>query len=138
MIIKDMQNVTGVDFMKNLLLLGSFIIFIRIVAFAFVTSLKCTPKRNTDVRRVIAANNYNIRPLEVENLYNIVKVEFSHKMRERKLRRNTILEIKRYLNKNVIVYPKKKFKNDAHAIYTMLNARDITVQHLETIQEMMK
>ena len=59
-------------------------------------------------------------------------------MREKKLRRNTILEIKRYLNKNVIVYPKKKFKNDAHAIYTMLNARDITVQHLETIQEMMK
>ncbi len=51
------------------------------------------------------------------------------------LTREQIAAIREYLSRNVNQYPKKKFKNDAHAIYTMLKAKDISRRDLAIVQK---
>lgn len=48
------------------------------------------------------------------------------------------MAIRDYLYKNVHEYERKKYKNDAHAIYTMLKANDLTITHLYAIDEYLK
>ena len=73
-----------------------------------------------DAKDVINYTNRNkIRSLEVEMRYSEVRYR--------------ILAIKKYLEENVNQYYPRSFKNDAHAIYTMLKAKDITLKDLEKV-----
>lgn len=83
-------------------------------------------------------NSDKLRSLEVEMLYNEVRYQFKENMINGKLKRWSILQIRGYLEKNVRYYTHKKFKNDAHAIYTMLKASDITSEDLKTIKKMLR
>lgn len=103
---------------------------------SFLTNLMNTfiPKNKVTAEQVIYNSSKNkIRSLEVEMLYNDVRYEFSYKMKHGMLHRTNILEIRHYLEKNVMEYNHKTFKNDAHAIYTMLMAKDIKVYHLKHV-----
>lgn len=87
-----------------------------------------------DANEVINYTNRNkVRSLEVEMRYSEVRYRFSQNMKNRKLHRNRILAIKKYLEENVNQYYPRNFKNDAHAIYTMLKAKDITLKDLEKV-----
>jgi cell division transport system permease protein len=47
----------------------------------------------------------------------------------------SVLAIRKYLTLHVEQYPHKQFKNDIHAIYVLLAAKDIKVRHLEMVQK---
>ena len=38
---------------------------------------------------------------------------------------------------HTLVIPKKHFENDAHAIYTMLLAQDLTIKHISKLQKIL-
>lgn len=80
-------------------------------------------------------NKQKIRPLKVELLYNNVYKDFHDKFHSKELNRQQIVAIRKYLSQNVEQYPHKKFKNDVHAIYTMLKAKDISRRNLEIVQK---
>lgn len=82
-------------------------------------------------------NREKIRPLKVELLYNEVYQQFHDKFKERELNRRQIVAIRKYLAQHVEQYEHKKFKNDIHAIYVLLSARDIKKRHLEMVQKIM-
>ncbi|MGU8784708.1 hypothetical protein ACV3RV_13165, partial [Clostridium perfringens] len=69
--------------------------------------------------------------------YNSFKQDFKAKLQAKEITRAQILEIKNYLRKQVYVYPKKHFENDAHAIYTMLLAQDLTIKHISKLQKIL-
>lgn len=79
-----------------------------------------------------------LRSKEVEKRYLKVKFLFNKLLKEKKLNRNDVLEIKDYLKSNVR-YEKKKYKNDAHFIYsTLKNSPNIKVCHLYALEEYLK
>lgn len=82
--------------------------------------------------------NNKIRSCEVECKFNEVRYRFKENMIKGELKRWNILKIRRYLEKNVNEYEHKKFKNDAHAIYTMLKAKDIKVNDLLEVNKMLR
>lgn len=83
-------------------------------------------------------NSNKIRPLEVEQKYSQVRFRFTNNMKHGKLKRWNILKIREYLERNVNLYDKKAFKNDCHAIYTMLKAKDLTFENLIEIDKMLR
>lgn len=92
---------------------------------------------NRSAENIITMYN-KIRPLEVEQKYGEVRFRFKENMINGKLKRWNILKIREYLEKHVSQYEHKKFKNDAHAIYSMLKAKDISVNDLEKINKMLR
>lgn len=101
-----------------------------------VMKLKLIPKSVITAEMVVEQmNRQKIRPLKVEILYNEVYKEFHDKFNSRELDRQRIAAIRKYLSQSVEQYPHKKFKNDIHAIYVMLSAKDIKKRHLEIIQK---
>lgn len=82
--------------------------------------------------------NNRIRSLEVEKYYAVVRFKFKENMKNGNLHRWTIIQIREYLENHVKYYnkPKGNFKNDCHAIYSMLKATDITVEDLKAIDKM--
>lgn len=88
---------------------------------------------------IIKMQNANkIRSLEVEQKYSQVRFRFTNNMKQGKLKRWNILKIRKYLEKNVNLYDQKAFKNDCHAIYTMLKAKDLTINNLIEIEKMLR
>lgn len=88
---------------------------------------------------IIKMQNANkIRSLEVEQKYSQVRFRFTNNMKQGKLKRWNILKIRKYLEKNVNLYDKKAFKNDCHAIYTMLKAKDLTLANLIEVDKMLR
>ncbi|WP_238899391.1 hypothetical protein [Clostridium sp. YIM B02500] len=81
-------------------------------------------------------NRHKIRSLKVEMKYNYTQKLFHDNLRNKELSRERILAIKYYLEKSVKQYEHKKFKNDAHAIYAMLKAKDITTRNLDIVQSL--
>ena len=75
------------------------------------------------------------RSKDIEDEYLLLKQKFSAALKNRKIDRDTILGIRKYLSCNVSKYEKKAFKNDAHAIYTMLKAKDLKLEHLKIIEK---
>lgn len=68
-----------------------------------------------------------IRPIRTEKAYNITKYNFNKALKNKKIDRCQILTIREYLENHVNKYELKgkKFNNDAHAIYTMLNSKSL-------------
>lgn len=121
-----------------LLIVVSF--FIMIVVFKiFVTwslgKLSTLPRSRLTAEEIIAASTHSIqvRSEDIEEEYEGLKNYFKSLLQNKKLSRYDILAIKEYLYTHVRQYDKKKFKNDIHAIYTMLMARDLTKKHIYTI-----
>lgn len=98
--------------------------------------IPAAPSGKREVSNFIQSNT--IRSCEVECLYAEVRYKFKTQMQEGKLARWNILEIRRYLERNVNMYEHNSFKNDCHAIYTMLKAKDITTNDLNAIDKMLR
>lgn len=82
--------------------------------------------------------NYKDRDPEIEEYSSIISTLFSDKIKGKKLKRDHIVAIRNYLYENVSEYEQKRFNNDAHAIYCMLKAKDISNIHLEEIERFIK
>lgn len=124
--------------MKLLLILGAVYIALHILLFWSTNKIKSIPKNYITAEMVIdEMNKTKIRPLEVEMLYNTVRYEFNRSIKSGRLDRDRILYIRKYLSQNVKGYTKKKFTNDAHAIYTMLKAADIKERDLVIVQKLL-
>lgn len=98
--------------------------------------LNTAPKSKLTAEDIIASGKgiqVKSRSKDIEDEYETLKSYFKSLLQNKKLSRADILAIRDYLYKNVKQYDKKKFKNDAHAIYTMLKATDLTKQHIYTI-----
>lgn len=108
-----------------------------ILSFLITNKIReCTDETVDRSVENLMANN-RIRSLEVEKYYAVVRFKFKENMKNKNLHRWTIVQIREYLEDNVKYYNKRShYKNDCHAIYTMLKATDITVEHLKTIDKM--
>lgn len=135
--------------MSKLIALTFGAMFIKTLIFLIpLLVLKFVPKKKYCAEELIACKfrepknyikeHYNdVRNVEVENLYNSFKQEFKAKLQAKEITRAQVLQIKQYLKKQVYIYPKKHFANDAHAIYTMLLAQDLKVKHLNKLQKIL-
>ena len=102
-----------------------------------VLKLKRLPRKVITAEMIVnEINRKKIRSCKVEQSYNIVYKNFHDKLKAGELTREQLLAVREYLKQNVHQYPNKKFKNDAHAIYTMLNARDIDRRDLAIVQQL--
>lgn len=111
-------------------------ILIKLFTNIGLWKLKLLPKTVISAEMVVEQmNRQEIRPLKVELLYNDVYYSFNHKLKNKEIDRKRVVAIRKYLNQSVDQYPHKKFENDAHAIYTMLKAKDISRRNLEIIQK---
>ncbi|MBI5987320.1 hypothetical protein [Clostridium perfringens] len=135
--------------MSKLIALTFGAMFIKTLIFLIpLLVLKFVPKKKYCAEEVIACKfhepkNYikehydDVRNAEVERYYNTFKQEFKSKLQAKEITRAQVLQIKNYLRKQVYIYPKKHFANDAHAIYTMLLAQDLTIKHLNKLQKIL-
>lgn len=135
--------------MSKLIALTFGAMFIKTLIFLIpLLVLKFVPKKKYCAEEVIACKfhepkNYikehydDVRNAEVERYYNTFKQEFKSKLQAKEITRAQVLQIKQYLKKQVYVYPKKHFANDAHAIYTMLLAQDLKIKHLNKLQKIL-
>ncbi|KIL06895.1 hypothetical protein SR42_15090 [Clostridium botulinum] len=111
-------------------------IIIKLFTTWGILKLRALPVKNISAEMVVEQmNSKKTRSLKVEEAYNIIYKNFHDKLRAGELTRERIIAIREYLSRNVNQYPKKKFKNDAHAIYTMLKAKDISRRDLAIVQK---
>lgn len=132
--------------MSKLLFFGAMIILIQILAVALTSSIRQMPKKQYQAKDIIASNGYKPelykaktitiqeRILEVEEEYGVLKKQFSTLLKKKELDRPHVVALRRYLESNVNDYEHKKFKNDSHAIQTMLAAYDLKPIHISTIK----
>lgn len=112
-------------------------VLIKLFTNLGILKLKLIPKKQITAQMLIEdMNKRKIRPLRVEQQYNLTYYNFNNKLKNKEINRDQIVAIREYLNLNVKAYPHKKFKNDAHAIYSMLRAKDISVRDLQIVNQL--
>lgn len=79
-----------------------------------------------------------VRPLKVEQRYNVVHKRFHDKLKNKEISRVRILAIERYLKDHVYKweYKDKKFKNNAHCIYHLMKSHSLTKRDFDIINLM--
>ncbi|MDM0743553.1 hypothetical protein QTI25_14260 [Clostridium perfringens] len=135
--------------MSKLIALTFGAMFIKTLIFLIpLLVLKFVPKKKYCAEELVACKfqepksyikeHFNdVRDAKVERHCDMFKSDFKAKLQAKEITRTQILEIKHYLKRQVYIYPKKKFENDAHAIYTMLLAQDLKVKHLNRLQKIL-
>jgi hypothetical protein len=130
------KNNRRLMYMYIIITLLALPILIKLFTHWGLLKLKLLPKSVITAEMVVEQmNSKKIRPLKVEMLYNYVYKDFHDKLKAGEIDRQRIVAIKKYLSQSVDQYPHKKFKNDCHAIYVMLAAKDIKCRHLEIVQK---
>lgn len=120
--------------MKYIIMLLALPVLIKL--FTKVLFLKIGRIQRKPISAEMIIENMNrkkIRSCSVEKAYNITYYNFNKALKNKEITRDQILAIRYYLEKNVNEYTHKKFKNDAHAIYSMLRAKDISVRDLNIV-----
>ncbi|MCE5221649.1 MAG: hypothetical protein LLF98_10405 [Clostridium sp.] len=122
--------------MYTIITLLALPVLIKLFTNLGLWKLKLLPKSVISAEMVVdKMNRSKIRSAKVEIAYAYTKTEFHDKFKAKELDRRQILAIRKYLSQNVNQYLKKKFKNDIHAIYVMLGAKDISRRNLEIVQK---
>lgn len=112
-------------------------IIIKIFTNLGILKFKLIPKKQITAQMVIEdMNRRKLRPLRVEQQFAYTYSNFNNKLKNKEISRDQIVAAREYLNLNVKEYQHKKFKNDAHAIYTMLKAKDISVRDLQIVNQL--
>lgn len=123
--------------MKTIIMLLALPIIIKLFVRLGFWRLSLIPKSMITAEMVIEdINRKKIRPAKVEIAYFYTQKLFHDRLQNKELTRDRILAIRQYLSRCVSQYEHKKFKNDAHAIYTMLKAKDISVRNLTIVQSL--
>ena len=121
--------------MIKLMLLVVFSLPIPIVVFYFYQRfIQESYKKRKEKEKQLSEVERKARDLKVECAYADVRYTFNQALKSKNITRTQLLNIKHYLERQVMMYEHKKFKNDAHAIYTMLQANDITVTQLNHVK----
>ena len=112
-------------------------VLIKLFTNLGILKMKLIPKKQITAQMVIEdMNRRKLRSLRVEKQYNLTYYNFNNKLKNKEISRDQIVAAREYLNLNVKAYPHKKFKNDCHAIYTMLRAKDISVRELQIVNQL--
>ena len=123
--------------MKTIIMLLALPLIINLFTRLGLWKLSLIPKTMISAEMVIEdMNKRKIRSAKVEIAYAYTQKLFHDRLRNGDISRDRMLAIRKYLNITVRQYPHKDFKNDAHAIYTMLKAKDITVRNLNIVQQL--
>lgn len=122
--------------MSTIIILLILPVAIKLFATWGILKLRALPVKHFSAEMVIEQmNKSKIRSLKVEEAYNYVYKNFHDKFNSKELSREQITAIREYLSQSVKQYQHKKFKNDIHAIYTMLKAKDISRRDLAIVQK---
>lgn len=125
--------------MKILFILLALPVLLKIfVNFGFL-KLKRIPKSMITAEMVVEdINRQKIRPPKVEIAYCYTQKLFHDRLQNKELTRDRILAIRRYLELHVDKweYKNKKFKNDAHAIYSLMKSKSLRVRDFNIIQSL--
>ncbi|NFI03740.1 hypothetical protein FC959_04830 [Clostridium botulinum] len=122
--------------MSTIIILLILPIAIKLFTSWGTLKLRALPVKNISAEMVVEQMNRNkTRSLKIEESYNYVYKDFHDKFNSKELSREQIIAIRKYLSQSVKQYQHKKFKNDIHAIYTMLKAKDISRRDLAIVQK---
>lgn len=113
-------------------------VLIKIFVYLGLFKLNRIPKSMITAEIVIEdINKQKIRPAKVEIAYCYTQKLFHDRLQNKELSRDRILAIRRYLELHVDKweYKNKKFKNDAHAIYSLMKSKSLKVRDFNAIQE---
>lgn len=97
-----------------------------------VTSMKPKKKKLTAEEIIMKGRIKSVpeRPRVVDEQYRLLREYFKSLLQEKKLTRKDLLIIKEYIKEN-ISYENKKYKNEAHFIYsTLKNSNDLNLKHI--------
>ena len=123
--------------MKTIIIILSLPLIIKLFTRLGFWRLSLIPKTMISAEMVIEdINKRKIRSAKVEIAYAYTQKLFHDRLKNGEISRDRILAIRKYLNMTVHQYPHKDFKNGAHAIYSMLKAKDISVRNLDVVQQL--
>lgn len=132
--------------MEILLLIIVVVAAIKVLAFYIINKIKVAPRKTLSADEIIRCRHMNptlykkkledtiidcTRDKEVEEEYKIVRDLFKYKLQNKEITRGQIIGIENYLREQL--KDKKKYKNNAHAIYSMLKQPTLTIKHTSTI-----
>lgn len=132
--------------MEILLLIIVVVATIKVLTFYIVNKIKVAPRKSFNAEDVIRYGHMNptlykkkledtiidyTREQEVEEEYKKVRDLFKYKLQHKEISRGQIIGIENYLRNQL--KDKKKYKNNAHAIYSMLKEPTLTTNHISTI-----
>lgn len=136
--------------MEILLLIIVGVAAIKVLTFYIVNKIKVAPRKSFYAEEVIRCGHMNptlykkkledtiidyTREPEVEEEYKKVRDLFKYKLQHKEISRGQIIGIENYLREQL--KDKKKYKNNAHAIYSMLKQPTLTINHTSTILKML-
>lgn len=136
--------------MEILLLIIVGVAAIKVLTFYIVNKIKVAPRKSFYAEEVIRCGHMNptlykkkledtiidyTREPEVEEEYKKVRDLFKYKLQHKEISRGQIIGIEKYLREQL--KNKKKYKNNAHAIYSMLKQPTLTINHTSTILKML-
>ncbi|MDI9216069.1 hypothetical protein [Clostridium tertium] len=134
--------------MEILLLIIIGVASIKVLTFFVVNKIKSTPIRSFDAEEVIRCRHMNpilykeyqkntiidyTRDNYVEEEYEVVRDLFKYKLQHKEISRGQIIGIENYLREQL--KDKREYKNNAHAIYSMLKNPTLTTNHTSTIKK---
>lgn len=134
--------------MEILLLIILGVAAIKVLTFYIINKIKVAPRKSFDAEEVIRCGHMNpvlykeqlkntivdyTRDKEVEAEYKKVRDLFKYKLKHKEISRGQIVGIEKYLRAQL--KDNKKYKNNAHAIYSMLKMPNLTYNHISTIKK---
>jgi len=134
--------------MDKLILIALGIATIKVLAFYIINKTRTIPKRTLEAEEVIRCGHMNptlykkqlentiidyTRDEEIEKEYLELRDLFKTKLQSKEISRGQLIGIEKYLREQLNV--KKNYKNNAHAIYSMLKLPTLTYNHISTIEK---
>ena len=123
-----------------------YLITLTVLTFAwnfirrkFKFKLKSIKPRQIQAEILIEnARKKQMRPLKVEQAYNITRYNFNKALKNREIDRNRVIAIRDYLKIHTDKWEWKdrKFNNDAHCIYHLLKSHALKVRDFQIINVM--
>lgn len=100
--------------------------------------IKITPRQIEAEWLVYNSKKKCIRPVKVEQAYNLTRYNFNKALKSKNIERCQVLAIKEYLENHVDKFELKgkKFSNDAHEIYHLLKSKSLKKRDFDIINIM--
>jgi hypothetical protein len=133
--------------MEILFLIALGVAVIKVLTFYIINRIRYSPRKQFDAQEVIKCGHMNpklykeklentiidyTRDEEIEEEYKELRDLFKYKLQHKEISRGQIIGIERYLREQLKV--NKDYKNNAHAIYSMLKLPNLTYSHISTIK----
>ncbi len=97
--------------------------------FLYYFSKKYTESQPLEIKRPKQRSNV------VELKYYEVRAKLIQALKSGSLSRDEIIVLREFLEENLYEYEVKNWENDYHAIYSLLKAKDLSLEHLQAIEK---